>query len=453
MVRCLPRGMSGPDFLPLRLFGSGPYVPAGRIKELRVPRRPAPQPEQTGTGPPLQPPEPPPRPVGRPSSVRPSRPDNPRSATEWVRSNAASSQLDCVPDPSPTSVDSPHLTPTSSSPPEPVLAAHLGTLDEMAEWIADANLPPPPKRKRRRRHRARITSSSDSDVDPAVIEEMRRNITPNPSPASSVPHSPSQATSPPQLPSSVADPVADFADFPHQSTHPPSPPRDDDDLLPLDDYIPSLNDLLTSAAALSDSRWSEFEALLNEITTRIGIVVHLPPLRDESGSSQPTTTDAGDHRKIQRLYKRNRCRAIRLITEGEGTQCHLEGSTIINHFQEVFSPSEHDPAIFRQAAGRSTIPMDPFSPDEVLNVCLRAKRNPSQWKTSRTILIHKKGDNWRPISLRHPLQAPHWMPCIPPHQLALQRGGALRRPKGVPALRWNFRAPLPRLQGDSPDED
>ncbi|KAG8176180.1 hypothetical protein JTE90_019630 [Oedothorax gibbosus] len=104
---------------------------------------------------------------------------------------------------------------------------------------------------------------------------------------------------------------------------------------------------------------------------------------------------------------------------------------------EVFSPSPHDLSIFQQAEGRSNVPIDPFSPDEVkarlfkfensapdrisyahlkevdpscttiakiLNVCLRAKCIPSQWKTSRTILIHKKGDldnisNWRTISL------------------------------------------------------
>ncbi|KAG8180531.1 hypothetical protein JTE90_018151 [Oedothorax gibbosus] len=268
---------------------------------------------------------------------------------------------------------------------------------------------------------------------------MRQNITPNPSTASSVPHSPSPATSPSQLPSSLADQVDGFVDLQHPSTHPPSPPREDDDPLPLDDFIPHLNDLLTSATTLSDSRWSEFEALLDEITARIGEVVNLPPPRDDTVTSQPSTTDAGDHRTIQRLYKRNRRRAIRLITEGEGTRCHLEGNTITKHFQRVFSPSEFDQSIFCQATGRSTVPMDPFSPDEVkarlfkfensapgpdrisyshlkeadpsctaiakvLNVCLRAKRIPYQWKTSRTILIHKKGDlddisNWRPISL------------------------------------------------------
>ncbi|KAG8171475.1 hypothetical protein JTE90_003315 [Oedothorax gibbosus] len=421
---------------------------AHRNEELRVPRRPFasadlhPNRRRRGRDlhSSLQPPVPP-RPSGRSNQVRTARPDNPRSTTEWVRSNAASSQLDCVPDPLPLSTheDSPPPAATSHPPPVPALAARTGTIDEMAEWIVEANLPPPPKRKKRRRRRARTTSYSDSDVDPAVIEEMRRNVTPNPSSASSVPHSPSQATSPSQLPSSMTDQVAGLVDLQHPSTHPPSPPREDDDPLPLDDFIPHLNDLLASATSLSDSRWSEFEALLDEITTRIGEVVNLPPPRDDTVTSQPSTTDAGDHRTIQRLYKRNRRRAIRLITEGEGTRCHLEGNTITNHFQKVFSPSEFDQSIFCQATGRSTVPMDPFSPDEVkarlfkfensapgpdrisyshlkeadpsctaiakvLNVCLRAKRIPYQWKTSRTILIHKKGNlddisNWRPISL------------------------------------------------------
>ncbi|KAG8173758.1 hypothetical protein JTE90_013152 [Oedothorax gibbosus] len=235
---------------------------AHRNEELRVPRRPFasadlhPNRRRRGRDlhSSLQPPVPP-RPSGRSNQVRTARPDNPRSTTEWVRSNAANSQLDCVPDPLPLSTpeDSPPPAATSHPPPVPALAARTGTIDEMAEWIVEANLPPPPKRKKRRRRRARTTSYSDSDVDPAVIEEMRRNVTPNPSSASSVPHSPSQATSPSQLPSSMTDQVAGL---------------------------------------LSDSRWSEFEALLDEITTRIGEVVNLsPPLVRGIQDATPPSED------------------------------------------------------------------------------------------------------------------------------------------------------------------
>ncbi|KAG8175812.1 hypothetical protein JTE90_013363 [Oedothorax gibbosus] len=327
------------------------------------------------------------------------------------------------------------MSPPSPSPQaQPARDTRMGTIDEMAEWIAAADLPAPPTKKRRRR----ISSGSDSDIDPAALEELRRNNTPNPSTQSSIQHSPSiPASSAPFLASGLDSASAIDYDVPpsHQT---PSPPRDDDSS-PLDDFTSPLGAFLSSNFTFDDVLWSEFEDLLGELTTRIAELVKLPPIRDDSGKPPPTPIDAGDHRTIQRLYKRNRRRAIRLITEGEGSRCHLESHVILQHFEEVFKPSTFDPAVFPQATGRSTVPMDPFTPDEVkarlyrfensapvpdrisyahlkevdpsclilakiINICMRARRISSQWKTSKNIVLHKKGDpevvsNWRPISL------------------------------------------------------
>ncbi|KAG8184378.1 hypothetical protein JTE90_006781 [Oedothorax gibbosus] len=427
-----------------------------RNEALRVPRRPFKSadlhPNRTRRNrdlhlvppPPTQ--NPPPR---QPPGNSNTRPQGPRSKLDWIRSNLPSNPTNLHgPATQPTQASSPvdplmpptsTMSPPSPSPQEqPARDTRMGTIDEMAEWIAAADLPAPPTKKRRRRGRRRISSSSDSDIDPAALEELRRNNTPNPSTQSSIQHSPSiPASSAPFLASGLDSASAIDYDVPpsHQS---PSPPCDDDSS-PLDDFTSPLGAFLSCNSTFDDTLWSDFEDLLGELTTRIADLVKLPPIRDDSGKPPPTSIDAGDHRTIQRLYKRNRRRAIRLITEGEGSRCHLESHAILQHFEEVFKPSTYDPAMFPQTTGRSTVPMDPFTPDEVkarlyrfensapgpdrlsyahlkevdpsclilakiINICLRARRIPSQWKTSKTILIHKKGDpevvsNWRPISL------------------------------------------------------
>ncbi|KAG8179227.1 hypothetical protein JTE90_004055 [Oedothorax gibbosus] len=349
-----------------------------------------------------------------PSHTNESRPGDPRSTIEWANRNLDRNSpvpdSRCHPSTSPDvqSRDPPPI-PTRSSPAVPEPAARLGTIDEIAEWIAEANLPAPPKKARRKRNRTRTTSISDSDIDPAAIEELRREITPNPST---------------QAPAAL---------------QPPSPPCDDTIPEPLDDFADPLNALLSGGPRIDEDQWNSFEELLDEITSRIGEFAHLPQPKDDTRDHPPARIDVNNHRSIQRLYKRNRRRAIRLITDGESSKCHLEGSTITKHFNDVFKPSPFDPTMFNRVDGRLPINMDPFAPAEVkarlsrfentapgpdrltyahlkevdpectylakiLNICTKARRNPEQWKCSRTILIHKKGDveaieNWRPIAL------------------------------------------------------
>ncbi|KAG8180530.1 hypothetical protein JTE90_018150 [Oedothorax gibbosus] len=80
---------------------------AHRNEELLVPRRPFASADLHSS---LQPPLPP-RPSGRSSQVRPARPDNPRSTTEWVRSNAASWTASPTPCPCPRLKTAPTLHP------------------------------------------------------------------------------------------------------------------------------------------------------------------------------------------------------------------------------------------------------------------------------------------------------------------------------------------------------
>ncbi|KAG8174561.1 hypothetical protein JTE90_022427 [Oedothorax gibbosus] len=155
----------------------------------------------------------------------------------------------------------------------------MGTIDEMAEWIAAADLPAPPTKKCRRRGRRRISSGSDSDIDPASLEELRRNNTPNPSTQSSIQHSPSiPASSAPFLASGLDSASAIDYDVP-PSQQSPSPPRDDDSS-PLDDFTSPLGAFLSGNSTIDDVLWSEFEDLLGELTTRIAELVKLPPIRE-----------------------------------------------------------------------------------------------------------------------------------------------------------------------------
>ncbi|KAG8175000.1 hypothetical protein JTE90_014335 [Oedothorax gibbosus] len=176
-----------------------------------------------------------------------------------------------------------------------------------------------------------------------------------------------------------------------------------------DDFSSPLNALLSGGPRIDEDQWSAFEELLGEITTRIGEFAHLPPPRDDTGGHQPAKIDANDNRSIQHLYKRDRRRAIRLITEGD----RIDGRPPVK--MDPFAPDEVKTRLSRfesTAPGPDRLTyahLKDVDPEctflaKILNICIKARRIPDQWKCSRTILIHKKGDieaigNWRPIAL------------------------------------------------------
>nr|XP_054921181.1 uncharacterized protein LOC129381934 [Dermacentor andersoni] len=132
--------------------------------------------------------------------------------------------------------------------------------------------------------------------------------------------------------------------------------------------------------------------------------------------------------------------AVRLITEGPSQLCPIDPHALQDHCSNLWSPTTVDTSIlWSRLPATEELDLCPFSPEEVAaklrkcestapgedrltyhhwrqvdpegrflaavyNVCLQYRRTPLSWKSTRTILIQKKGDredptNWRPIAL------------------------------------------------------
>lgn len=187
----------------------------------------------------------------------------------------------------------------------------------------------------------------------------------------------------------------------------------------------------------SNDKWFEFEALVDEITEDAKDHVKIP--KDLPSTFNLKVTDTNDPTAMQRLYRRNRRRAMRLI-QGERTKpCNVP---IDNIKEKFYSSRENTPDLsvyddVKKAA--RPIPMNGFAKSEVkrklmqcentaagpdrlmynhwrsydedasaltlmYNICLKAKNIPQVWKRSKTVMIPKSGDlnsacNWRPIAL------------------------------------------------------
>lgn len=175
-----------------------------------------------------------------------------------------------------------------------------------------------------------------------------------------------------------------------------------------------------------------------------------PTIQAQRRSTQPRPRrfDARAASRLQKLYRKNRPRTLREITNAESPFCQIPSSDLHNHFTEVFgpspptnkgmpatvpthkdaiSPNENDPFITefkpeevwrRLQKCRNTAP----GPDSIrystwrkldpgahilaaaFNAAHRLEYIPAPWSESKTILLHKKGpkediSNWRPISL------------------------------------------------------
>ncbi|KAL1415261.1 hypothetical protein MTO96_029531 [Rhipicephalus appendiculatus] len=154
-------------------------------------------------------------------------------------------------------------------------------------------------------------------------------------------------------------------------------------------------------------------------------------------TSRPVNPDnAAD---IQRLYRRNRRRAIRLVLEGSSRSCDIPLEDLRDHWATTWAERAADTALlFERPAAPEPVDTTSFTADEVLarlrkaentapgsdcltyhhwksvdpearflsalfNACLHHRRTPDSWHTSRTVLIYK-GDpsipsNWRLIAL------------------------------------------------------
>lgn len=184
--------------------------------------------------------------------------------------------------------------------------------------------------------------------------------------------------------------------------------------------------------------WSRFQTILAEATEVAAKTVKLPDQTKQDGPRRPINPE--DPRAIQRLYRRNRRQAVRLITDGQSPRCAIPSAEVEAHFRGVWELRRADTSLLveREPAG-DELPLDPMTEHEVLskarrcentapgddrltyhhwlavdpgcrflaaafNICLQYRAIPDSWRQSRTILVPKKGDpaeitSWRPISL------------------------------------------------------
>nr|XP_054921179.1 uncharacterized protein LOC129381932 [Dermacentor andersoni] len=188
----------------------------------------------------------------------------------------------------------------------------------------------------------------------------------------------------------------------------------------------------------SAGEWARFENILDRAIAAATKHLRLPVGDSRQSRRREVNPDNPQH--IQTLYRRNRRRAVRLITEGPSQLCPIDPHALQDHYSNLWSPTTVDTSILRsRLPATEELDLCPFSPEEVAaklrkcestapgedrltyhhwrqvdpegrflaavyNVCLQYRRTPLSRKSTRTILIHKKGDredptNWRPIAL------------------------------------------------------
>lgn len=187
----------------------------------------------------------------------------------------------------------------------------------------------------------------------------------------------------------------------------------------------------------SQESWELCEAAWTAAVDLATTAVRLPPPAPGRQPRPPNPANAAD---IQRLYKRNRRRAVRLILEGPSRPCTITPEELEDHWGRTWSERTADTSLlYRRTPVHTGVNTSQFTADEVylrlrksentapggdrltyhhwrsvdpearflaalFNACLHHRRTPDAWRTSRTVLIYKKGDaqvpsNWRPIAL------------------------------------------------------
>ncbi|XP_035232577.1 uncharacterized protein LOC118204356 [Stegodyphus dumicola] len=123
------------------------------------------------------------------------------------------------------------------------------------------------------------------------------------------------------------------------SAPPPDTPEDLDS--PLAHFRSGLVQLLSCDLS---TNWRRFEEILDDIISEARDHLKLPLPSARPPPSSPIS--ASDPRAIQRLYRRNRRRAMRLITEGESQKCPLDRTSVFDHFSSQASPYLIDSSVF-----------------------------------------------------------------------------------------------------------
>ncbi|OXA50788.1 hypothetical protein Fcan01_14205 [Folsomia candida] len=188
-------------------------------------------------------------------------------------------------------------------------------------------------------------------------------------------------------------------------------------------YLPDLLKILRSLN--HPDKWKRFTEILDSLTEEARTELNIRPRPQQAAVPRrpPTVTEALDAKLIQKLYKRNRRRAVRLILDGDSPPCVIPTNTLHQFFTERRSEKPYDNFFYQPYGGsREPLPCDMFSQTEVIkrlrkfensapgddqityrhwlsldpegnvlttimNICLKYQRIPETWKSSRTILI------------------------------------------------------------------
>ncbi|GFW16080.1 retrovirus-related Pol polyprotein from type-2 retrotransposable element R2DM [Trichonephila clavipes] len=207
----------------------------------------------------------------------------------------------------------------------------------------------------------------------------------------------------------------------------------------LDSFIEPLYTLL-QVDEIGDAR-AHFESIVRDVTRAVHEHFNLqrPQRNPRPNGHGGAGLDLLNHQKVQQAYKWNRRKCVRAITQDTAQRCPVSMDETYEFFKSVWetssSPDERRhgetptrPPIVEtlsqafvaeclRAAENSAPGQDMIAyrhwkeidPDcavltRIYNICLKMANIPEEWKSSRTILIHKKGavsnlENWRPISL------------------------------------------------------
>lgn len=83
---------------------------------------------------------------------------------------------------------------------------------------------------------------------------------------------------------------------------------------------------------MNDNTWASFCSLLDDITTEAAKIVKLPT-REATQSTKRAPFDPEDAQKIQKLYRRNRRQAVRMILAVGSLECAIPVERAKQHFK------------------------------------------------------------------------------------------------------------------------
>nr|XP_050025004.1 uncharacterized protein LOC126519686 [Dermacentor andersoni] len=132
----------------------------------------------------------------------------------------------------------------------------------------------------------------------------------------------------------------------------------------------------------SAGEWARFENILDRAIAAATKHLRLPV--GDSRQSRRREVNPDNPQQIQTLYRRNRRRAVRLITEGPSQLCPIDPHALQDHYSNLWSPTTVDTSILRsRLPATEELDLCPFSPEEVA-AKLRKCESKSPWEDRLT---------------------------------------------------------------------